>query len=101
MPEANAARKRLIEIVKVRSFSTGGETKLVSGRSTNFYFNMKPSMLHPESAHLIAQLILGALEGAKVDLIGGLEMGAVPLATAAAVLSQARGRPLAAFFVRK
>jgi orotate phosphoribosyltransferase len=96
-----AARSRLIEIVKARSFSTGGETKLVSGRSTNFYFNMKPSMLHPESAHLIATLILDALQGPQVDYIGGLEMGAVPLATAVCVLSHGRGRPIGAFFVRK
>jgi orotate phosphoribosyltransferase len=95
------ARSRLIEIVRARSFSTGGETKLVSGRSTNFYFNMKPSMLHPESAHLIATLILEALEGAAVDYIGGLEMGAVPLATAVCVLSHGKGRPIGAFFVRK
>ena len=101
MPEASAARKRLTEIVKVRSFSTGGETRLVSGRSTSFYFNMKPSMLDPEGAHLIATLILAALEGAEVDCIGGLEMGAVPLATAVSVVSHAKGRPLAAFFVRK
>jgi orotate phosphoribosyltransferase len=95
------ARTRLIEIVKARSFSTGGETKLVSGRSTNFYFNMKPSMLHPESAHLIATLILDALQGSTVDYIGGLEMGAVPLATAVCVLSHGRGQPIGAFFVRK
>ena len=95
------ARSRLIEIVKSRSFSTGGETKLVSGRSTNFYFNMKPSMLHPESAHLIATLILEALQGAAVDYIGGLEMGAVPLATGVCVLSHGQGRPIGAFFVRK
>jgi orotate phosphoribosyltransferase len=101
MADASAARRRLIEIVKVRSFSTGGETRLVSGRSTNFYFDMKPSMLHPEGAHLIAMLTLEALRDAQVDLIGGLEIGAVPLATAVATLSHARGRPLAAFFVRK
>ena len=101
MADTNAAKRRLIDIVKVRSFSIGGETKLVSGRSTNFYFNMKPSMLHPEGAHLMATLILEALKSARVDLIGGLEMGAVPLATAVAVLSQAQGRPLSAFFVRK
>jgi orotate phosphoribosyltransferase len=98
---ADAARTRLIEIVKERSFSTGGETRLVSGRSTNFYFDMKPSMLHPEGVHLMATLILDALEDARVDLVGGLEMGAVPLATAVALLSHGRGRPLGAFFVRK
>jgi len=98
---ADAARTRLIEIVRQRSFSSGGETKLVSGRSTSFYFDMKPSMLHPEGAHLMATLILEALEGARVDLIGGLEMGAVPLATAVALASHGRGRPIGAFFVRK
>jgi orotate phosphoribosyltransferase len=101
MADIGAARNRLIDVVRVRSFSTGGETRLVSGRSTSFYFNMKPTMLDPEGGHLIAILVLDALEGANVDLIGGLEMGAVPLATAVAVLSQAKGRPLPAFFVRK
>lgn len=101
MPDVSAARARLIEIVRPRSFSTGGDIKLVSGRSSSFYFNMKPSMLFPESAHLIAVLILDALKGARIDYIGGLEMGAVPLATAVAVASHARGTPIAAFFVRK
>jgi orotate phosphoribosyltransferase len=101
MADAEAARSRLIEIVKCRSFSTGTETRLVSGRSTNFYFNMKPTMLDPEGAHLIATLIIDALKGSEVDLIGGLEMGAVPLAVAVAVSSQIRGWPLRAFFVRK
>jgi orotate phosphoribosyltransferase len=101
MADTNAARRRLVEIVRVRSFSTGGETKLVSGRSTSFYFNMKPTMLDPEGSHLIATLVLAALDGAKVDCVGGLEMGAVPLATAVSVMSQARGWPLPAFFVRK
>jgi orotate phosphoribosyltransferase len=101
MADTSRARRRLIEIVRVRSFSAGGETKLVSGRSTNYYFNMKPTMLDPEGAHLIATLLLEALEGSDAELIGGLEMGAVPLAVAVAVLSQERGRPLCAFFVRK
>jgi orotate phosphoribosyltransferase len=101
MADAGSARKRLIEIVRARSFSSGAETKLVSGRSTSYYFNMKPTMLDPEGAHLIASLILRTLEGSKADLIGGLEMGAVPLAVAVAVASQAEGRPIRAFFVRK
>ena len=101
MTESKGARDRLIEIVRRRSFSKGHETKLVSGRSSTFYFNMKPSMLDPEGGHLIASLILETLKGADVDLIGGLEMGAVPLAVAVAVTSQITGWPLRAFFVRK
>jgi orotate phosphoribosyltransferase len=101
MADTTAARNRLIAIVRERSFSTGIETRLVSGRSTGFYFNMKPTMLDPEGAHLIASLILDVLKDADVDFVGGLEMGAVPLAVATAVLGQLEGRPLGAFFVRK
>lgn len=94
-------RSRLIEIIKARSFTTGGETKLASGRTSSFYFNMKPTMLHPEGAYLIGTLVAAALEGEAVDMVGGLEMGAVPIATAVAAVSHTRGRPLAAFLVRK
>ncbi len=96
-----ADRARLIEIVKARSFSTGTEMKLASGRSSNFYFNMKPTMLDPEGAQLIGSLICAALSGKEVDMVGGLEMGAVPIATSVAVASQLAGWPLPAFFVRK
>ena len=58
-------------------------------------------MLHPEGAHLIADLILDAVEDVEADMVGGLEMGAVPIASALAAVSHARGRPLGAFFVRK
>ncbi|MBO0766653.1 MAG: orotate phosphoribosyltransferase [Hyphomicrobiaceae bacterium] len=101
MADTDTARSRLVEIVKRRSFSTGSDIKLVSGRSSTFYFDLKPTMLDPEGAHLIATLILDTLEGAEVDLVGGLEMGAVPLTVAVAAVSQAKGRPLPAVFVRK
>ncbi len=94
-------RARLIDIIKVRSFTKGAEIKLASGRSSNFYFNMKPTMLDPEGANLIGSLICAALAGKNVELVGGLEMGAVPIATAVAIASQGQGNPLPAFFVRK
>jgi orotate phosphoribosyltransferase len=94
-------RIRLAEIVRRRSYGTGVETKLASGRTSNFYFNMKPTMLDPEGAWLIGALIVEALRDTDAELIGGLEMGAVPIAAAVAAVSHARGRPLGAFFVRK
>jgi orotate phosphoribosyltransferase len=95
------ARERLIAIIKARSFQSGKEVKLASGRTSTTYFNMKPTMLDAEGAHLIATLILEKIAPLKVDLIGGLEMGAVPLASAVAAVSHAAGRPINAFFVRK
>jgi len=96
-----ADRARLVEIVKARSFQTGAEMKLVSGRTSTFYFNMKPTMLNAEGGLLIANLILDQIEGISARWIGGLEMGAVPIATAVAAVSPLRGEPVSAFFVRK
>lgn len=94
-------RARLIEIVKARSFQEGPEMRLASGKLSTFYFNMKPTMLDSEGAHLIASLILDQLEGVDADLIGGLEMGAVPIAASVTAVAHAHGRKLPAFFVRK
>lgn len=92
---------RLVEIIKARSFQEGPEIKLASGKTSTFYFNMKPTMLDSEGAHLIAELILDQLDGVDADLIGGLEMGAVPIAASTTAVAHARGRNLPAFFVRK
>jgi orotate phosphoribosyltransferase len=96
----SASRARLAEIIRKRSFGRG-EITLASGRKSDFYFNLKPTMLDPEGAALLAELTYEALKDDNLDFVGGLEMGAVPLATAVAVASQAQGRPLPAFFVRK
>ena len=95
------AREALIEIVRARSFSRGTATKLASGRVSDFYFNMKPTMLHPKGGELIAQLILAAIADDEAELVGGLEMGAVPIATAVSVVSCGKEKSVAAFFVRK
>src|SRR5947209_4271093 len=96
----SASRARLHEIIRKRSFGRG-EITLASGRKSNFYFNLKPTMLDPEGAALLAELTYEALKDDKLDYIGGLEMGAVPLAGAIAQLSWIKGHPIAAFFVRK
>ena len=96
----SASRARLADIIRKRSFGRG-EITLASGRKSDFYFNLKPTMLDPEGAALLAELSLDALKDDKIDYIGGLEMGAVPIAGAIAQLSWLKGHPIAAFFVRK
>jgi orotate phosphoribosyltransferase len=93
-------RARLAEIIRTRSFGRGKIT-LASGRESDFYFNLKPTMLDAEGAALLAELTLDALQGERVDYVGGLEMGAVPIAGAIAQLSFIHGKPIPAFFVRK
>src|SRR6516162_6949363 len=96
----SASRARLYEIIRKRSFGRG-EVTLASGRKSNFYFNLKPTMLDPEGATLLADLTYEAVKDDGLDYVGGLEMGAVPLAGAVAQLSWIKGHPIAAFFVRK
>ncbi len=97
----SARRARLIDLIKARSFQEGPEFKLASGKTSTFYFNMKPTMLDSEGAYLVASLILDQLQGVDADLIGGLEMGAVPIASSVAAVAFTEGRNLPAFFVRK
>lgn len=95
-----AKLKRLEDIIRAKSFVLG-HVVLASGKESDHYFNMKPTMLDPEGANVLASLILGKIDGVKADGVGGLEMGAVPLATAIAMASHARGKRIPAFFVRK
>jgi orotate phosphoribosyltransferase len=99
-PDSEAIRQRLIELIAERSFGRKKIT-LASGRESNFYFDMKPTMFHPEGAALLAKLILARLSSERVDMIGGLEMGAVPLIASVSAFSFEMGKPIPGFFVRK
>ena len=62
----SASRARLAEIIRKRSFGRG-EITLASGRKSDFYFNLKPTMLDPEGAALLAQLTYEALKDDNLD----------------------------------
>jgi orotate phosphoribosyltransferase len=96
----HGARSKLFALLKERAFRRG-RVVLASGRESDFYFDMKPAMLDPDGAGLLADLILQELQGVEADCIGGLEMGAVPLIAPVAMRSRDFGRPLPGFFVRK
>jgi orotate phosphoribosyltransferase len=93
-------RSRALSLIKERSFSRG-EVALASGKKSDFYFDMKPSMLHGEGAHLLATLVYDKIKELKVDYVGGLEMGAVPLLSPIGVISHQDGGAIPGFFVRQ
>jgi orotate phosphoribosyltransferase len=95
-----AIRNRLVELIAERSFGRKKIT-LASGRESDFYFDMKPTMFHPEGAALLARMILARLSQLDVEFVGGLEMGAVPLIASVSAFSHEAGRPIPGFFVRK
>jgi orotate phosphoribosyltransferase len=93
-------RNQLYMLLRERAFRRG-RVVLASGKESDYYFDMKPAMLDPDGAALMAELILQEIQGFMVDAVGGLEMGAVPLIAPVAMKSPAFGRYLPGFFVRK
>ena len=95
-------RARLASLLRNKSYQQRPVT-LASGRKSNFYFDGKQTALHPEGAHLIGKLLWDEIVRADVpvDGVGGLTLGADPLATAVSLASWDAGRPVPAFIVRK
>jgi len=93
-------RNKLFMLLRQRAFRRGRIT-LASGKESDYYFDMKPAMLDPDGAALMADLILQEIQGVSADAVGGLEMGAVPLIAPVAMKSPEHGRYLPGFFVRK
>ena len=75
---------------------------LSSGRKSRFYIDCKKVTLDAEGAVLVGRLVLDAIEDAAVDAIGGMTLGADPIAVATSVISSFEGdRPIPAFIIRK
>lgn len=97
---SHSVRDKAFQLIKERSFAKG-QFKLASGKESNYYLDLKPTMLNPDGGAALSQMILDVLKDMKVDYVGGLEMGAVPLIASITTLSAIRHAPLHGFFVRK
>lgn len=91
--------QRLVDLLRSRSVRTGQFT-LASGKQSDFYVDARQTTLHAEGARLVADAILDRL-GPDVVAVGGLTLGADPIACSVAALSTHRGRPIHAFLIRK
>ena len=99
--DSSAKRDRLRDIIVEKSYRFRPEGfKLASGRISQFFFNLKPTMLDPEGINLLADLLIEDLRKEGIRCIGGPVMGAVPLVDALSVKSFGVFE-LATFFVRK
>ena len=94
--------KRLVEMVRELAFLDGGSDDaftLASGRSSRWFFDMKPVMMHTESAKLLSTLFNHRLDDLDPVFVGGLELGAVPLT--AIVITGSESDKRKGFMVRK
>lgn len=94
------SRARLLELFKSRALAFGRFT-LASGKESNYYVNSKKVLFHAEAISLIGDLLWELTRDLDIQAIGGPEVGAIPMATAACLRYHREGRPLEGFFVRK
>lgn len=97
------AHRELLDLLLEVSFRRERVT-LASGKESDFYLDMRQTLMRPRGAALAGALVLERLcSGTPVDSVGGMAVGAVPLVSAVLAAAAARDpdTPLLGFFVRK
>jgi orotate phosphoribosyltransferase len=96
MGDREDLRKLVNDLAVVR-----GRVTLSSGREADWYVDLRRVTLHHVGGPLVGQVMLDVVDGWEFDAVGGLTLGADPVAFAMMHAAAARGRALDAFVVRK
>jgi orotate phosphoribosyltransferase len=97
----SGARERLVELLRQRSFERK-HVILASGRESDFFIDCKQTVLTAEGHALVGEVMFDALARLpRCEAVAGVELGGCPLASAVALTSFQRGKPLDALYVRK
>ena len=100
-----SSKEQLISLIKERSFKQSDKPifKLSSGQKSHFYFNLKTTTYSSKGQHHIGNLIYDKIQKLKLKpkAIGGLTLGADPIAGATAYYSCLKKKPIEAFVIRK
>ncbi|MBI5739200.1 MAG: orotate phosphoribosyltransferase [Nitrospirae bacterium] len=101
----NNLREQLIQIIRERSFQYSPEPKfkLSSGAVSNFYFNLKKTTQSPDGMYIVGKIIYEKIRelGLHPAAIGGLTLGADPIAYAVAMQSYTAKEHINAMVIRK
>jgi orotate phosphoribosyltransferase len=93
-------RAALLEQIKNKAV-VHGKVTLSSGKEADFYVDLRRITLDGVAAPLVGQVMLDATAHLDYDAVGGLTLGADPVASSMLHAAAARGRELDAFVVRK
>ena len=91
---------QLKEIVRHDAVKFGKFT-LSSGKESDLYVDLRKVTLNPVGASIIGSLISDIIKNRKVDAVGGMSVGADPIAVATSLAAYQEGREIMAFLVRK
>lgn len=95
--------KELIDLLIDKSLKVADEPifELASGKKSNLYIDCRKTTKNARGAYLIGNIIYDKISKLDVDAIGGLTMGADPVADAVAYTSVLKGKLINSFSVRK
>ena len=95
-------RNRLLELLTELAFEKR-KVVLSSGKESNFYIDTKQASLTAEGHYLVGRLVLAEIRAhfSRPQAVGGMTMGADPIASAVSLTSWLQASPLPAFYVRK
>ena len=99
LPPLDLAREALREHILLHSLKTGSFT-LKSGKMSNWFLDSKQTACRSDGILLVSDVAL-AMMPPEIDAIGGLTMGADPVAFGIAAVAATRGRVMRSFSVRK
>jgi orotate phosphoribosyltransferase len=95
------ARAVLLDHLRRHAVRTDGPFTLRSGAISDWYLDARQSLYSGEASLACGIALLDALARYDVDAVGGMTMGADPVALATAIAGELSGAPLRAFSVRK
>jgi orotate phosphoribosyltransferase len=95
-----SARETLLDQIKSKAI-VHGRVVLSSGREADYYVDLRRVTLDGAAAPLVGEVMLDLTEDLGYEAVGGLTLGADPVAAAMLHAAAARGRRLDAFVVRK
>ena len=90
---------QLLQLLRERSFKLG-TFRLASGDVSNYYIDGKMTEVYSRGAYLIGEILYERTRDLNVQALGGLEVGAIPLTTAAVISYHHHGRAMEGFWVR-
>ena len=95
-------RERLLALLRTLAYREGQIT-LASGKTSDFYIDCRQAVLTAEGHFLVGWLIYQTVmaQAPRAQAVGGISVGADPLASATALMSTFGPRPVNAFYIRK
>ncbi len=93
------AETHLLQLLRERSFRRG-TFKLASGDTSDYYIDGRMTAVYSSGAYWIGEVLYERTRDLAIQAIGGMEVGAVPLTTAAVISYHLHGRAMEGFWVR-